>query len=133
MKPQNEEQQPSAIYAGGEAAAGAFAARIDQPKPTTEIPIPVDAVFDLFDGDDDDGSDEDQDLLHLVRTRLGLGDDISDVTIAASLAAIAAKSEQRARWLVAFSSPLGKCLAARGGDLNTALDALLALAPKPVS
>lgn len=130
MKPLNDQSLP-ALNAGGEKSAGR--SEIEEARSSTEVPAAVDAIFELFDGDDDDASDEDLDLLHLARVRLDLGDEISDVTIAASLAAIAAKGEMRARWLVAFSSPLGKCLAARGGDLNAALDTLLALAPKSVS
>ena len=69
-----------------------------------------------------------------LRQRLDLDEsDVSDVTIAASLAAIAAKGEGRDRWLAAFSSPLGKWLAMRGTDLNTALNVVLSFAPKAAS
>lgn len=68
------------------------------------------------------------DLLDLVRERLDLADEISDMTIASSLAAIATHSEQRDRWLAAFNSPLGKRLAVRGGDSNEALAVLVSLA-----
>lgn len=70
------------------------------------------------------------DPIGALREQLDLDDDVSDVTIAASLAAIAATGDPRARWLAAFSSPLGKWLAARGTDLNTALNVMMALAPK---
>ena len=56
---------------------------------------------------DDDAAEGELDLLELVRERLGLDDDISDMTIASSLAAIAAQSEQPDRWLAAVASPLG--------------------------
>ena len=85
---------------------------------------------DLIDIDEDD---ENLDVIELLRQRLGIEDEISDVTIASSLAAIAAKGDNRARWLAAFSSPLGKWLAMRGTDLNTALNTVLLLAPKPLS
>lgn len=85
------------------------------------------------DADDDLDPSDEGDLVDLVRLRLGLGVEISDVTIAASLAAISARAEMRARWLAAFGSPLGRVLAARGVDLNTALNTLLALAPRAAS
>jgi hypothetical protein len=72
-------------------------------------------------------------LVELVRLRLDIGADLPDLTIAASLAAIAAKGDTRARWLAAFGSPLGRWLAGRGADLNTALNNLVALAPKAAS
>lgn len=75
-----------------------------------------------------DDADAAQDILGLVRERLELGSEVSDVTIAASIASIAARSDQRGRWLAAFGSPLGRWLAARGSDLNTSLTALVALA-----
>lgn len=65
-----------------------------------------------------------------IRLRLQIDDEISDVTIAVSLSAIAAKGDPRARWLAAFTSPLGKWLAMRGADLNTALNVMMAHAPK---
>lgn len=70
------------------------------------------------------------DAIGTVRARLELDDEISDLTIGASLAVIAGKGDPRARWLAAFTSPLGKRLAARGGDLNTALNVMMAHAPK---
>ena len=85
---------------------------------------------DHFEIDEDD---ENLDVIELLRLRLDIDDEISDVTIASSLAAIAAKGDNRARWLAAFSSPLGKWLAMRGTDLNTALNTVLLLAPKPLS
>lgn len=69
----------------------------------------------------------DLDILDLVRLRLDLDDDVSNVTIAASVAAIAAREDHRGRWLAAFGSPLGRTLAARGHDLKVALDNLIAL------
>ncbi|MEZ5854994.1 MAG: hypothetical protein R3D67_09730 [Hyphomicrobiaceae bacterium] len=75
--------------------------------------------------------DDEPDLIEIVRYRLELlPTEISDVSIAASLARIGAQSEARGRWLAAFGSPLGKHLAARGSDLNTAINAVLALAPR---
>ena len=78
-----------------------------------------------------DTRDEELWLLDRVRERLDLGADVSDVTIAASLAAIAANSDTRGRWLAAFGSPLGRWLASRGRDLNTTLNTLIAMTPRP--
>lgn len=76
-------------------------------------------------------ADEPPDLVEFVRLRLEVDDSVPDVSIAASLAQISARTGPRERWLAAFGSPLGKHLARRGGDLTTALDVLLALAAKP--
>jgi hypothetical protein len=73
---------------------------------------------------------DDADPIEKVRDRLGLGDEVAEVTIAASLAQVAGKSDPRERWLAAFGSPLGKVLASRGGDLNAALEVVLAHAPR---
>jgi hypothetical protein len=78
-------------------------------------------------------SDEPPDPVELVRLRLEIEDSVSDVSIAASLAQISARSESRERWLAAFGSPLGKYLARRGGDLSASLDVLLALVMKSQS
>jgi hypothetical protein len=77
--------------------------------------------------------DEPPDPVELVRLRLEIEDSVSDVSIAASLAQISARSQPRERWLAAFGSPLGKYLARRGGDLSTSLDVLLALVIKSQS
>lgn len=106
-------------------------------KPTIEIAplLPLSALhegdeldqaFQEFDGDD-------VELIGLLRQRLGIGDELPDVTIAASIAAIAARGDSRGRWLAAFGSPLGRWLASRGADLNTALNIVLGLAPKPMN
>lgn len=77
--------------------------------------------------------DEPPDPVELVRLRLAIDESVSDVSIAASLAQIAARTEPRERWLAAFGSPLGKYLARRGGDLSASLDLLLALVLKSQS
>jgi hypothetical protein len=71
---------------------------------------------------------EDLDLIEMVRRRFELDEEISDVTIASSLAAIAAKDDPRSRWLAAFGSPLGKRLAKGDTDINAAISSLVALA-----
>jgi len=77
--------------------------------------------------------DEPPDPVELVRLRLEIEHDVPDLTIAASLAQISARTEARERWLAAFGSPLGKHLARRGSDLNATLDVLLALVAKSPS
>ncbi len=79
------------------------------------------------------------DILHLaelvpvVRERFGLADSFADDAILASLRVIATQSQPRERWRAAFSSNLGVALVAEGRDLNTALNALIALLPRPTS
>ncbi len=109
-------------------------------KPTITIDLMTAQASGLRRGEGDaddfieiDENDEDLDVIELLRLRLDIDDEISDVTIASSLAAIAAKGDNRARWLAAFSSPLGKWLAGRGTDLNTALNTVLLLAPRALS
>ncbi len=112
-------------------------------KPTINVAVPPGLGTSPGAADDDDDLDvlgfktrdanDEPDLLDLVRERLGIGVDVSDVTIASSLAAIATKGDQRSRWLAAFGSPLGKVLAARGADLNAALTSLVALAQTRLS
>ena len=107
-------------------------------KPTTRdmiSPVPRGLKIESADHelDLDDADDSESTLIDRVRERLGIGDEISDVTIAASLAAIAARADNRGRWLAAFGSPLGRWLASRGTDLNTTLNIVLALAPKAAS
>lgn len=75
-------------------------------------------------------SADDTDPIELVRERLGIVEGLSDVSIAASLAAISTRATDRERWLAAFASPLGHWLAARGGDLNAAIAIVIAIAPR---
>jgi hypothetical protein len=83
--------------------------------------------------DDHLADHDDNDPVSQLRERLEIPETIPDVTIAASLAAVSAKGEQRERWLAAFTSPLGKWLAMRGTDLNTALNVVISFAPKATS
>lgn len=107
-------------------------------KTTGEIDIRLETLVDATIGtalNDEElvtrsETDEDFDLIEHLRDRLEIGDEISDVTIAASLAQIGSRGDMRGRWLAAFGSPLGKHLAMRGSDLNTLLNVLLVLAPR---
>jgi len=79
------------------------------------------------------------DILHLaelvpvVRQRFELAETFADDAIFASLRMIASQSEMRERWRVAYSSNLAIALSRQGRDLNTALNTLLALLPRPTS
>lgn len=105
-------------------------------KTVSEIEIRFDPFTEFRASKDDDDlvaraeTDDDLDLIEHVRNRLSLDASISDVTIAASLAQVACRGDHRGRWLAAFGSPLGKHLASRGSDLNSALNIVLALAPR---
>ena len=79
----------------------------------------------------------DHDILHLaelvpiLRQRLEIDAALSDDAILASLKVIAACSLPRDRWRAAFGSNLGHWLALQGRDLNTALNTVVALLPRP--
>jgi hypothetical protein len=91
------------------------------PSPGSVLPLPSEPIVEV--------NDLDAAAAALI-SRLEIEDRVPDVTIAASLAQIGVRTSQRERWLAAFGSPLGKHLALRGGDLTTALDVLLAIAPR---
>jgi hypothetical protein len=106
------------------AAPGSEAHEPAEPsKGLTEL---EEAAAELASNEPEDPSDP----IEIVRQRLEIEDRVPDVTIAATLAQIGTRADARERWLAAFGSPLGKYLAKRGGDLNAALDVLLALAPR---
>ena len=79
----------------------------------------------------------DRDILHLaelvpiLRQRLGIDGAFTDDAVVASLHSIVVRSSVRERWRAAFDSNLGHWIADQGRDLNTALNTLLALLPKP--
>jgi hypothetical protein len=105
----------------------------DRPNPNVASGMPAvqEAVIrDTEPAEPWSDADKDADLIELVRERLDIEAMVSDVSIAASLAQVASRADTRSRWLAAFGSPLGKHLAQRGGDLNAALNTLLALAPR---
>ena len=79
----------------------------------------------------------DGDVLHLnelvdiVRVRLGIDSALPDDAILVALKAITSCTQPRERWRAAFDSNLGHWLALKGVDLNSALNMLLAMLPKP--
>ncbi|MEQ1615558.1 MAG: hypothetical protein ABL904_22620 [Hyphomicrobiaceae bacterium] len=72
-------------------------------------------------------------LVPMVRERFALADSFADDAILASLRVITNHSQPRERWRAAFSSNLGIALVHEGCDLNTTLNTLLALLPRPRS
>jgi hypothetical protein len=70
-------------------------------------------------------------LVPLLRARLPDDLELSDSALLASLAAIARTRSRADRWRAAFNSEIGRRLAARGTDLNTALNIILGLVPAP--
>lgn len=70
-------------------------------------------------------------LVPVVRARLKIGAGLRDEAILASLAAITSRADRRERWRTAFGSSLGQWLAMRGSDLNTSLNVLMELVPRP--
>ena len=79
------------------------------------------------------------DILHLaklvlvVREQFGRAESFTDDAILASLRMISGQSPGRDCWRVAFASNLGVALLREGRDLNSALNTLLALLPRPTS
>lgn len=70
-------------------------------------------------------------LVPILRRRLDIDGTVSNEAMLACLTAIARHSSTRERWRAAFDSRLGHWLAEQGRDLNTALNTLVALLPKP--
>lgn len=79
------------------------------------------------------------DILHLaelvpvVRQRFALADTFADDPFLASLRGISSQTLSRERWRAAFGFNLGIALIAKGRDLNTALNTLIALLPRRTS
>lgn len=69
----------------------------------------------------------------LPRVRASLPDDLDlpDAALMRSLGAIAGTDTSTDRWRTAFNSEMGRSLATRGTDLNTALNTILGLLPSP--
>jgi hypothetical protein len=55
---------------------------------------------------------------------------MSPEEVLAALRGIAQYSDKRSRWLAAFASPLGRVIAGRGVDLNTALASIVGQLPQ---
>ena len=69
-------------------------------------------------------------LVKRVRSEFALADHIDDAALLASLMSIVAVASPRARWVRAFSSPLGQALANGGRDVNTSLSRILSSLPR---
>lgn len=70
-------------------------------------------------------------IVPVLRSRLDISGELSDGAVLRSLAAIAGPTSRTDRWRAAFNSEVGRWLAARGTDLNTALNIILGLVPAP--
>ncbi len=70
-------------------------------------------------------------LVPVIRTRLRIASDVTDDVLLRGLAEIAALRTGTDRWRAAFNSEVGRWLAARGTDLNTALNIILGIVPLP--
>ena len=101
-----------------EARRGKAARQPDTVTPTRQ-PMSADDILHLAE------------LVPVLRQRLELDSAFPDDAILASLRSIAAETAPRERWRAAFDSNLGAWLALKGRDLNTTLNTLIALLPKP--
>lgn len=70
-------------------------------------------------------------LVPEIRSRLCIAADVKDDVLLRGLAEIAALRSGTDRWRAAFNSEIGRWLAARGTDLNTALNIILGIVPLP--
>lgn len=73
------------------------------------------------------------DLIPELRARLEIASGLTDEALLRGLAEIAALKSNSDRWRAAFNSEVGRWLAARGTDLNTALNIILGIVPLPRS
>lgn len=71
------------------------------------------------------------DLIPVVRARLEIASGLTDEALLRGMADIAARKSNSDRWRAAFNSEVGRWLAARGTDLNTALNIILGIVPQP--
>lgn len=96
-------------------------------------PPPAAAPHERLDAHDSPAGDvlHLNELVGIVRRRLDIDDAFPDDAMLASLQAISARSAPRDRWRAAFDSNLGHWIALKGADLNSALNTLIALLPKP--
>lgn len=70
-------------------------------------------------------------LIPELRARLRIASDVTDDMLLRGLTEIAALRTGAERWRAAFNSEIGRWLAARGSDLNTALNIILGIVPLP--
>ena len=68
-------------------------------------------------------------LVPIISDRYGLAARMNAEEVHAALKTIVAYSDTRSRWLAAFASPLGRVIAGRGCDLNTALTSIVGMLP----
>ena len=68
-------------------------------------------------------------LVPIISEKYDLAPRMSAEDVLTALRGIAAYSDTRSRWLAAFASPLGRVMAGRGIDLNTALTSIVGLLP----
>ncbi len=68
-------------------------------------------------------------LVPIISEKYDLAPDLSAQEVLGALRGIAAYSDTRSRWLAAFASPLGRVIASRGVDLNTALTSIVGMLP----
>lgn len=70
-------------------------------------------------------------LIPELRVRLRIATDVTDEMLLRGLSEVAALKSGADRWRAAFNSEIGRWLAARGSDLNTALNIILGSVPVP--
>lgn len=70
-------------------------------------------------------------LIPELRVRLRIAADVTDDVLLRGLSEIAALKTGADRWRAAFNSDIGRWLASRGSDLNTALNIILGIVPVP--
>jgi hypothetical protein len=68
-------------------------------------------------------------LVPIISEKYDLAPRMSAEEVLAALRSIAAYTDTRSRWLAAFASPLGRVIAGRGVDLNTALTSIVGMLP----
>lgn len=70
-------------------------------------------------------------LIPELRGRLRIAAEVTDEVFLRGLSEIAARTSSSDRWRAAFNSEIGRWLASRGSDLNTALNIILGIVPVP--
>ena len=68
-------------------------------------------------------------LVPIISEKYDLSPRMSAEEVLAALRGIAGYTDTRSRWLAAFASPLGRVIAGKGVDLNTALTSIVGMLP----